>query len=442
MVRAGSAVRGGIFAAVVALILGSIGARAAPVVPQARKQPAASSRRSTSAKPAAVTSTPKLEPRALDVLKSVRDRLAAARTLSFVAVDRLESRADEDTPRIQKSRFEVTLKRPDKLRVLVSSDAGLESQVNCNGRTMLTYTPATKAVSIVNAPEAIAGCLKHAYQTSAIDVAFVDLILAAPSMDLASGLQRAHYAGRLPFRGANADVIALSRDDMLVQMWVGSEDSLPKEVRLTSIDDPNWFRHTLTLSDWQINAAVPPEVFTAVKGLTPEHAAAGLPRPVGTSGIESVQREQPLTIHSYSSKYWGSGGSGPVMPYYGTPGYVQSPDGYYYPPQNYAFPPATAGYYGEPCYDCGEEWPEGAPGPGFNIALSTSGWYQPQAPPPVEDRFPTDPFFPGQIISRLPAGCAALYPGPAFYLCGDTWFAGVLDADGNLSFRVVGVTGY
>src|SRR5215471_11995248 len=110
MVRAGSAVRGGILAAVIALILGSIGARAAPVVPQARKQPVASSRRSTSPKPAAVASTPKLEPRALDVLKSVRDRLAAARTLSFVAVDQRESRADEDTPRIQKRRFEVTLK--------------------------------------------------------------------------------------------------------------------------------------------------------------------------------------------------------------------------------------------------------------------------------------------------------------------------------------------
>src|SRR6478735_7058477 len=111
MVRAGS-VHASMFAALVAtLILGSIGARAEPLVPQARKQQAASAQRSTSPKPAGAASTPNLEPRALDVLKSVRDRLAAARTLSFVAVDRRESRTDQDTPLTQQNRFEVTLRR-------------------------------------------------------------------------------------------------------------------------------------------------------------------------------------------------------------------------------------------------------------------------------------------------------------------------------------------
>src|SRR5262249_31883238 len=151
-----------------------------------------------------------------------------------------------------------------------------------------------------------------------------------------------------------------------VQMWVGTEDGLPKQIQISSIDDPDRLRHTLMLSDWQINAPVPPEAFTAVKGLTPEQADPGVPRPGGTSGIQWVQRERAQTVHSYRWKYWGSGGVGPVMPY-GDSGYFQSPDGYsYYPSQNYAFPPSS-GYYGEPCYDCGEEWPEGAPGPGFNF---------------------------------------------------------------------------
>jgi hypothetical protein len=430
-----------VFCTAVMLILTATAATAQSAAPKARKQTSASAQKSSAPKPLVSRSTPRqLEPKALEVLKSVRDRLAAARTLSWVAVDKFESRGDEDAPRIQKTRFEVTLKRPDKLRVLVSGLSGLVLQVNCNGGTMLTYTPATKAVSIAKAPPAITDCLKQAYKASVIDVPFVDLILATPSMDVAAALPRAHYVGQLQFQGTNTDVISFSRDSVLVQMWVGTEDKLPKAIRVISVDDPNRSRHTLTLSDWQIDLTVPPEVFTALKGITPEHGEASRPRPVGTSGIQSVQTERPLTIHSYSSKYWGSGGSVPVMPY-GTPGYYQSPDGYgYYLPQGFAFPPASAGYYGEPCYDCGEAWPEGAPEPGFNISLSTSGWYQPEAP--AEEHLPTEPYWPGQIVSRLPAGCAAAYPGPAFYLCGDTWFAGIVDADGNARFRVIGVSGY
>jgi len=432
-----SSVRLAAICAAVILILTTVAANGQSAAPQARKQTSISAQKSTSPKSAVAAATPRqLEPRALAVLKSVRDRLAVAHTLSFVVVDKWESRTDQDTPRIQKNRFEVTLKRPDKLRVLVSSDTGLLSQVNCNGRTRLTYTPIAKAISITNAPPLIADCLKDAYKTSVIDFPVADLIVAARSSDFASGLKRAHYIGQSPLGGTNTDVISFSRDNVLVQMWVGTEDELPRAIRVTS--DSNRSRHTLTLSDWQIDVAVPPEVFTGLKGVTAEHVEASPERPVGTSGIQSVPTERPLTIHTYGPKYWGSGGSTPPTPY-SAPGYYQSPDGYgYYPPQGYAVPPANAGDYGEPCYDCGEYWPEGAPEPGFNISLSTSGWYQ----PPPEENLPAGTYFPGQMVSTLPVGCASPYPGPAFYLCGSTWFAGIIGPDGNLYFRVVGGYGY
>jgi hypothetical protein len=439
MLRTGLVRLTAICAAAVMLILTTLAASAQSTAPQARKQTSVSAQKRTSPKPAVTASSPhQLEPRALGVLKSVRDRLAVAHTLSFIAVDTWESRTDEDAGRTQQNRFEVTLKRPDKLRVLVSSDAGLLSQVNCNGRTRLTYTPITKAISITNAPPLIVDCLKDAYKTSVIDFPIADLIVAARSSDFASGLQRAHYISQSPFRGTNTDVISFSRDSVLVQMWVGTEDQLPRAIRVTS--DSNRSRHMLTLSDWHLDMAVPPDVFTGLKGVTAEHVDATPERPVGTSGIQSAPAERPLTLHTYGPKYWGSGGSTPPTPY-SAPGYYQSPDGYgYYPQQGYAVPPASAGNYGEPCYDCGEYLPEGAPEPGFNISLRTSGWYQPQAP--QEENLPAGTYFPGQIVSKLPVGCASPYPGPAFYLCGSTWFAGILGPDGNLYFRVVGGYGY
>lgn len=416
-------------AAIVVLIVSSIAAHAEPAALQARQPRLAPADQSRSAQ----------DLKAVEVLSSVRDRLAAARTLSFVVVDSWESRADEDTPRIQKNRFEVTVKRPDKLRVLVSSDAGLQSQVNCNGRTMLTYTPATKAVAIAHEPPVITDCLKEAYKASGGDFPFIDLIIATSSSGFRQGLQRAHYLGQSQFGGANTDVVSFSDSSVLLQMWVATDDKLPRAILVTSADDPHRSRQMLTLSNWQIDAAIPPDAFTALKGISAEPAEAIPPRPVGTSGIQSVPTEGRLTIHTYGPKYWGAAANVPPAPY-GTLGYYQSPDGYgYYPPQGYAFPPASAGYYG-PCFNCGEDWPEGAPEPGFNLSLSTSGWYQPEAP--AQENPPAGTYWPGQIVSTLPVGCASQYPGPAFYLCGGTWFAGIVGPDGTAYFRVVGGYGY
>lgn len=417
------------------LILAAVAASGQSAGPAARKQTSLSFHANAAPKPLATRSTSRqLEPRALEILRSVRDRLAAAHTLSFVAVVTSDARADEDSPRIENTRFAVTLKRPNQLRALVFGDAGLRSQVNCNGRTMLTYTPAPKAISLVNAPPTVADCLKHASGAFASDFPVGDLIGAMPSVDVSAGLQRAHYVGRSQVGGTDTDVVAFTRDGVLAQIWVGTEDRLPRAIRISSADDPNRRLRTLTLSDWQIDVAVPPEAFSSLWGISSDHPDLSLPRPVGTSGIQSAGNERPLTIHSYGSKYWGAGGSVPIPP--GVPGYYASPDGYdYYPPPGYGFPPGV-GDYGMPCYDCGEAWPEGAPVPGFNLSLSTSGWYQPESS--VQDSLSTEPFWVGQIVSRLPVGCAAPVPGPAFYLCGDLWFAGIIDADGNLRFRVIG----
>src|SRR5262245_40969670 len=90
--------------AVVALILSSIAVHVEPAVGQTRKPTSPPTQRNSSPKSLVTWPAPRqLEPRALEVLKSVHDRLALARTLSFVAVDTLESRTDEDTPRIQRN---------------------------------------------------------------------------------------------------------------------------------------------------------------------------------------------------------------------------------------------------------------------------------------------------------------------------------------------------
>ena len=90
------------------------------------------------AKPASTVAPPALEPRAIELLKASSDRLAAAHTMAFTAVETYESPSRQGHPLVFANKFEVTLQRPDKLRVITPGD-GPASEFYYNGKTMTAY---------------------------------------------------------------------------------------------------------------------------------------------------------------------------------------------------------------------------------------------------------------------------------------------------------------
>ena len=384
-----------------------------------------------------------LEPKAIDVLKAVGNRLAAAHTVFVVAVETVDSLS---------RRSEVTLQRPDKLRVSLSGD-GQRLESYCNGNTMVTYSAAEKAFTIAKAPPTINECLKDAYKSAALETPAVDLILSDLHADLLRGLKHASLVGHSVLAGETTDVVSYSDDNVSVQMWVGTEDKLPRRLQVVYLNDPKRSPHSALFSDWKMDAPVRPDVFTSLNRGSGDRIESAEPRPVGTSGTQPAPRVRPLTIHTYAAKYWGSGPP-PVVGsaytnYYRAAGHYQSPDGYsYYAPTNSApYPGAPAGYYGAPCYDCGNNWVnEGAANEttgDFNLSLfaNTPEWYEPGVAPPYNPSTPENrtnlTYEPGQIVTTLPVGCAAYTRGAAFYLCGSTWFSGVYGPNGELYFRVI-----
>ena len=72
----------------------------------------------------AATPAPKLivEPKAMDLLKAVSARLVAARSMSFTANVGYEFPSKFGPPLVYTTRYEVTMQRPDKLRILMPGD--------------------------------------------------------------------------------------------------------------------------------------------------------------------------------------------------------------------------------------------------------------------------------------------------------------------------------
>src|SRR5437899_1993949 len=73
-------------------------------------------------KPSAPAPIPDLEPKAIELLRASSDRLAAAHTLSFTAVETFEHPSRHGHPLAYATHSNVTLQRPDRLRVVTSGD--------------------------------------------------------------------------------------------------------------------------------------------------------------------------------------------------------------------------------------------------------------------------------------------------------------------------------
>jgi hypothetical protein len=237
--------------------------------------------------------TPSLEPKALDILKAASSRLAAARTMKFTAVHFYESPSRHGHPLAFTTRSEVALQRPDKLRVIMSAD-GPASEFYYDGKRMMAYAPAENLVAIADAPPTIDATLEHAYHSAAIYFPFADWIVADPYKEMSDGMPLAYYIGQSKVvGGTTTDMVAYIDHGVFIQAWIGAEDKLPRLLHAIYLDDPERLRHTLLLSDWQLDPAVPVDTFTSAKAASANPMPFAHPHPEASPGAEPTTKGKP-----------------------------------------------------------------------------------------------------------------------------------------------------
>jgi hypothetical protein len=256
------------------VVLAAPGFQDAQRAPQAAKKTAA-----PRDQPVVIEPRPGLEPQAIDLLKAASSRLASARSMRFTAVISYESPSLLGPPLVYTTRCEVTLQRPDKLRVITSGD-GPASEFYYDGTTMMAFEPAANLVAVAEAPPTIDAALKAAYDTAAIYFPFTDLIVADPYGAVADGLTHAFSIGQSHVvGGTTTDMVAYVNDVVFVQIWIGAEDHLPRMLRAVYRDDPSRLRHQMELSNWQLDGAVPADAFASSSATSATRIAFARPDP-------------------------------------------------------------------------------------------------------------------------------------------------------------------
>ena len=245
------------------------------------QQPTPAPKAATAAKPAAKAAAkpapPELEPKAIDILKAMSAKLAGAKAMSFTAIVTYESPSRIGPPLAYTTTSDVVVQRPDKLRVVTPGD-GPASEFYYDGKAMMAFAPAENLVAVAPAPPTIEGALKAAYDTAAIYFPFSDVVIADPYQGIANGLKVAFYIGQSKvIGGVTTDMVAFVNENVLVQVWVGADDKLPRMLRAIYRDDPQHLRHQMELTNWKLEPAVATDAFTSAKAAAATKIAFAAP---------------------------------------------------------------------------------------------------------------------------------------------------------------------
>jgi hypothetical protein len=253
-------------ACVCLLLAGSVGAQGTPAPKSAR--PAAKAK----------AKVPLLiEQRAIDLIKATSARLAAAKGMAFTAVVDIEYPSKLGPPLAYPVRYDVAMQRPDKLRVL-QSGAGPGNEFYYDGKTILAYAPDAHVVAVADAPPTIEAALKFAHDRAAIYYPFTDLLLPDPYAVMTDKVLHAFYIGASgAVGGVPTEAVAWATNDVFIQMWVGTEDKLPRRIRAMFASDPLKLRHDMQLSNWQIEVTHAADTFGSQKAQSAQRITFGKP---------------------------------------------------------------------------------------------------------------------------------------------------------------------
>jgi hypothetical protein len=217
----------------------------------------------------------------MEILKATCGQLAHAGAMSFTAIATFQHPARNGQPLYYTNKYDVVMRRPDKLRVIMPGD-GAASEFYYDGKVMAAYAPAFDLIAFSDAPATIDATLKAAEEKAAIFFPFEDLIVCDPCMALGGELKSAFYIGQSKYVGGTVtDMIAVAKDNVQAQLWIGVDDGLPRMARVLYPRDPMRAGYDVVFSNWKLNGLV-------------EHAEFSTPHVTTSPPMEFSRPDAPV----------------------------------------------------------------------------------------------------------------------------------------------------
>ena len=201
--------------------------------------------------------------RALDMLKSMSDTLASARTLSFKARGLVPFTAPTGQYISLFASSRVVMQRPDKLFVESRGDL-FPSDIYYDGKTLTAVGVDKNFYAQREAPGATIDSIIQREQPGSDTLApFVELLVSDPYAVFAKDVASALLVGQSMIGGLKTDHLAFTGKGIDWEVWIGTADKLPRLMVVSYREGERQPTFTVEFSDWNIDAPAPARTFNA-----------------------------------------------------------------------------------------------------------------------------------------------------------------------------------
>lgn len=212
---------------------------------------------------AAGQQTPAFDPESRQILMNMCDFMKSQQDFTFKAEVTHDEPTDPNHTLQYSFNLEAFVRRPDKLRVNGEGDL-VAKQFIYDGKEFTLYDKTANMYAVSDAPGDIEGALDKAHKEFDLTVALADLTSANLCQHVAGQISNGVYAGIHTVRGVPAYHFAFDKEDKHFQIWVQTGDKpLIQKIVITRAGPPaqEWMAY---ISDWDLNAKVPDNLFAFV----------------------------------------------------------------------------------------------------------------------------------------------------------------------------------
>ena len=224
------------------------------------------------AKPAA----PIIEQSALDMLKVMSDKLAAAKSLTVDVRDLREVPTDQGQMLTLLNTANVTIERPNKLRV-EDTMGSVDTLFVYDGKKLSVLDIPKNVYATADAPATIDEFLDFAAKEHGINFAMADFLTSDPYAGLTKGLTNAYEAPSSPIDGLETHHLVFAAPGIEWQLWLDATNGLPRLFTVTYLDRPRQPHFVAEFKNWDLNtptddafAFTPPKDAVPIKFLPNE----------------------------------------------------------------------------------------------------------------------------------------------------------------------------